>query len=50
MGPVDFVILALVAALLFFAVRHAVRHRGDSCRGDCSRCPYHGNCGKRTKK
>ena len=50
MGLIDFVILAAVAALLFLAVRHAFRHRGESCGGDCSACPYYKNCGKQKKK
>lgn len=47
----DYLILAGLAALLFFAVRYAYRHRKDnSCGGNCSSCPYSGNCRKTKKK
>ena len=53
MKPLDIVILAVVAVLLFLAIRYAVRHREDGCDGNCgsscSSCPYSGKC-RRVKK
>ena len=49
MKPLDFIILAAIAAALFFAVRAALRDRkGGGCRcGGCSGCPgRRKKCGK----
>ncbi len=47
----DYIILAVIAAAVFFAVRSLVRQRkrggcGCGCSG-CSGCPMNGNCSKR---
>ena len=46
----DYIILAVIAAAAFFAVRSLVRQRkrgggGCGCSG-CSGCPMNGNCSK----
>lgn len=46
MGLLDWILIALVAAGLFFAVRHIIKHKGgccgggscSGCGGDCERC------------
>ncbi|QAT48856.1 FeoB-associated Cys-rich membrane protein [Caproiciproducens sp. NJN-50] len=50
MGPLDLVLVLVVALLFFLAARYAWRHRNHSCGGDCSACPYHGQCGRKEKK
>lgn len=49
MNPLDYLIIAAVLILLFFAVRYAIRHKSESCGGECSSCPYSANCGKKKK-
>lgn len=46
----DYIILAVIAAAVFFAVRSLVRQKkrggcGCGCSG-CSGCPMNGNCSK----
>ena len=50
MNPLDYIILAAVLVLLFFAIRYSVRHRGESCGGNCSSCPYATGCEKKKKR
>lgn len=53
MNLLDYLLLIFVAILLFFAARYAWFHRHSECGGNCSSCPYHGNCencGRRVKK
>gem|GEM_PF-3672174 len=50
MNLIDWILLACLAVLLFFAARHAYLHRNDECSGDCSACPYHTQCTRRKKK
>ncbi|HIV86870.1 MAG TPA: FeoB-associated Cys-rich membrane protein [Candidatus Pygmaiobacter gallistercoris] len=45
MHLVDFVLIALLAAGIFFAVRHAWRNRGGCCGGGCAGCKK--SCAKR---
>ena len=47
----DYIILAVIAAAVFFAVRSLVRQRkrggcGCGCSG-CSGCPMNGSCAQR---
>ncbi|MEM1484650.1 FeoB-associated Cys-rich membrane protein [Oscillospiraceae bacterium PP1C4] len=48
MGLGDFIIIGVIAVLLFFAIRYSVRHKGGcgGCSG-CSGCPKAGNCDKK---
>lgn len=50
MKPLDLVIIAIIAILLFLAVRYAVRHRHENCDGSCSSCPYASKCHQTKKK
>ncbi len=50
MKPIDIMIIAVIAVLLFLAIRYSVRHRDEACDGNCSSCPYVGKCGKARKK
>lgn len=50
MNLFDWIILACLVILLFFAARHSYRHRNDECDGSCSACPYHAQCTKKQKK
>ncbi|MCI1956539.1 MAG: FeoB-associated Cys-rich membrane protein [Oscillospiraceae bacterium] len=53
MDLLDYLLLAGIAVLLFFAARYAFRHRHSGCGGSCAGCPYHGKCGncvRRKKK
>lgn len=50
MNLTDWLLLAGIVVLAFFAVRYAFRHRHESCGGECSSCPYRGNCGKKPTK
>lgn len=47
MGPIDYMLLALLAALAVAAVWW-LRRRGSSC-GGCSGCPMAGQCPKKKK-
>lgn len=49
MKPLDYLFIAAALVLLFFAVRYALRHRGESCGGGCASCPYAANCSKKKK-
>ena len=50
MKLLDILIVAVIAVLLFFAIRYSIRHKGDDCDGHCSSCPYAGKCVKEKKK
>jgi hypothetical protein len=54
MKPLDILILAVIAVLLFLAIRYSIRHKHDDCGGHCSggcaSCPYAGKCGKQAPK
>ncbi len=50
LAPIDYLLLLGVAILFFFALRYAVRHRHDTCGGDCAGCPYHRTCSRKRKK
>lgn len=49
MKLLDFLILLLVAAALFFALRAYRRGKGR-CGGSCGGCPYAGSCHSDTRK
>lgn len=49
MNPLDYLILAAILVLLFFAVRYAFRHKGESCGGNCSSCPYARGCSRKKR-
>jgi hypothetical protein len=49
-SPTDWILLACIAVLLFFALRHSFRRRGEACGGECASCPYHAQCGRKQKK
>lgn len=44
MGIADYIILAVLAAAVIFAVRHMLRNKGG-CSGGCAGCPRSGDCG-----
>ena len=44
MNPLDFVILAVIAAAIVGALVAVKKHKCGTCHGDC------GNCGKRSRK
>ncbi|XOQ45256.1 MAG: FeoB-associated Cys-rich membrane protein [Clostridium sp.] len=50
MSFTDIAILLVVALLFFVAARYVWKHKGSSCGGDCSACPYHQQCSKKQKK
>lgn len=49
MKPLDYLLIAAALVLLFLAVRYTLRHKGESCDGGCSSCPYAGSCSKKKK-
>ena len=48
MGPLDWLLLAVIAIGAFFAIRATRRGHTGSCCGDCARCRRTG-CGKNSK-
>ena len=48
MSVLDWLLIAAIAAGVFFALRAAHRGYTGSCSGDCTRCHRTG-CGKRSK-
>lgn len=48
MSVVDYILLAVVLALVILAILYMHRHK-DICRG-CQNCPYSGDCVKIAKK
>ena len=48
MGPLDWLLLAVIATGTFFALRAVRRGHTGSCCGDCARCRRTG-CGKNSK-
>ena len=50
MRPLDYLILAAIVVLLFFAIRYAVRHSKEDCDGNCSSCPYSHKCDQKKKR
>lgn len=49
MQIIDYIILAVIAVLLVFAVRYSFKHR-NSCCGDCSHCAGCQSCTRQDKK
>lgn len=45
MNAIDIILLALVAAAVFFAGRHVWRRRGKGCCGECGSCAGCAACG-----
>ena len=54
MRVVDYLILALVAGILFFAVRRSIRRKASGacsgCGGGCAGCSARENCTEQSKK
>jgi len=52
MRVVDYLILALVAGILFFAVRRSIRRKASGacsgCGGGCAGCTARTDCAKQT--
>ena len=48
MGPLDWLLLAVIAIGAFFAIRATRRGHTGSCGGDCTRC-HRTDCGKNSK-
>ncbi len=46
MNIADFIILAVIAVLLFLAIRYSIRHKHRCC-GDCSKCSSCGACSRK---
>lgn len=42
MNPIDFIVLGILAVLVFLAIRYSVKHKGNGCSG-CSGCSVQ-NC------
>lgn len=49
MGPIDWLLLAVIATGTFFALRAVRRGHTGSCCGDCARC-RRTDCGMDEKK
>lgn len=48
MGPIEIIVIVLVAALLVFSIVYNVRKKKKG--GNCSSCPYADGCTSRKQK